>query len=277
VNGIPPGAAAREPRVPLTAIVIAQNAAAHIGRCVSSLSFAAEVLVVDGGSADDTTAIAERHGARVVVNPWPGFAGQRRFALARAAHEWVLACDSDEVVTPELAREIADTIEAAGRPGARTPAGYRVRRRNQFLRAWMDVGPWSHDWQLRVMRRGAARVTDASVHEGYAVDGPVGALSSPLLHYAHPTLSESIQRLNRYTDLEAADRAGRRRVGALDALVLPAGVFFNYYALKGCWRAGVPGLLLAATTAMYRSILYVKLRLLQNPPPGSGGESRARA
>lgn len=269
----PPGS-----RASLTAIVIAQDSAAHIARCVISLAFAEDVLVVDGGSADATVELAEMHGARVVPNPWPGFAAQRRFALAQASREWVLVCDSDEEVTPGLAREIMSTIAGANRPGANAPAGFRVRRRNQFLGGWMDVGPWSRDWQLRLMRRGAVRVTDTSVHEGYAVDGPVGALSSPLNHYAHPTVSESVQRLNRYTSLEAADRATRRRVGALDALVLPAGVFFNYYVLKGCWRAGVRGFLLASTTAMYKSILYVKIRLLQQRDARRGGkETRARA
>jgi len=261
----PPGPA---PRGPLTAIVIAQNSAAHIVRCVASLAFAEDVLVVDGGSVDATAELAEGHGARVILNPWPGFAAQRRFALGQTSREWVFVCDADEEVTPGLAREIMSTIAGANRPGANAPAGFRVRRRNQFLGGWMDVGPWSRDWQLRLMRRGAARVTETSVHEGYAVDGPVGELSSPLCHYAHPTVSESLQRLNRYTGLEAADRAGRRRVGVLDPLVLPAGVFFNYYVLKGCWRAGVRGFLLASTTAMYKSILYVKIRLLQQDARG---------
>ncbi len=266
------------PKTPLTAIVIAQDSAAHIARCVGSLAFAEEVLVVDGGSTDATAELAEMHGARVIVNPWPGFAAQRRFALAQASREWIFVCDSDEETTPGLAREIISTVADANRRSPGAPAGFRVRRRNQFLGGWMDVGPWSRDWQLRLMRRGAARVTDTSVHEGYAVDGPVGQLSTPLNHYAHPTVSGSVQRLNRYTSLEAADRAERRRVGVLDALALPAGVFFNYYVLKGCWRAGVRGFLLASTTAMYKSILYVKIRLLQlEAARGHGKETRVRA
>jgi hypothetical protein len=143
------------------------------------------------------------------------------------------------------------------------PAGYRIRRRNQFLGRWMEVGPWARDTQLRLFRKDAVSVIDASVHESYRVEGRVGALSAPLNHYAHPTIAESVQRLNRYTTLEARDRASRRRVRALDPLVLPAGVFFKYYVAKGCWRAGVEGFLLAAITAMYKAVLYVKIRSIQ--------------
>jgi glycosyltransferase involved in cell wall biosynthesis len=85
------GRVADRPRLPLTCIVLAQNSAQILPRCLRSLSFAADVLVVDGGSHDDTVAVATSLGARVVSNPWPGFAAQRRFALQHARHGWILA------------------------------------------------------------------------------------------------------------------------------------------------------------------------------------------
>jgi glycosyltransferase involved in cell wall biosynthesis len=89
--------------LPLTCIVLAQNSAPILDRCLRSLAFADDVLVVDGGSHDDTVSIARACGARVLVNPWPGFAEQRRFALAHVKHEWAFFCDSDEEVSQELA------------------------------------------------------------------------------------------------------------------------------------------------------------------------------
>jgi len=261
------GADTGSARAPISAVVLAQNSAAIIARCVRSLSFASEVLVVDGGSHDDTPEVARALGARVLVNPWPGFAAQWRFAFDHASHEWIFVCASDEEVTPALAREV--TAAVAQPAGA---AGFRVRRRNQFLGGWMDVGPWARDVSLRLFRRGGARVTDAAVHEGFSVDGRLESLSAPLHHYAHPSISESLQRLNRYTTLEARDRAPRRRIRALDPLLSPAGVFLKYYVVKGCWRAGVRGYLLAAITAMYKSVLYVKTRSLQCGDAAPGGE-----
>ena len=245
-------------KVPLSAVVLTRNNAPIVARCLRSLSFASEIVVVDAESVDGTAAIAHSEGARVIERAWPGFAEQRRFALAQAQHDWVLVCDSDEEVTPELAREIESRLS-----GSANAVGYRVQRRNQFLGKWMDVGPWARDTQLRLFRRDAVRVAGGSVHESYAVEGEVATLSSPLNHYTHATIAESVQRLNTYTSLEARDRSARRRIRALDPLLLPPGVFFKYYVSKGCWRAGVEGFLLAAITAMYKSVLYVKMRAIQ--------------
>ena len=243
----------------VSALVLTQNNAPILARCLKSLSFADEIIVVDAESIDDTAKIARARGARVIERAWTSFADQRRFALAQARYPWVFVCDSDEEVTPELAREMASALAAS----SELPAGYRVRRRNQFLGRWMDVGPWARDTQLRLFQKDAVEIAEVSVHESYRVRGAVPTLSAPLNHYTHPTITESVQRLNRYTTLEARDRASRRRIRACDPLLLPAGVFFKYYVSKGCWRAGVEGFLLAAITAMYRAVLYVKTRSIQ--------------
>jgi hypothetical protein len=114
-------------------------------------------------------------------------------------------------------------------------------------------------------------MTDKSVHEGLVVDGEVRNLKNQLYHYTHATLSESFSRLNRYTTLEAGDRAGRRRIRLIDPFVPPVGVFLRYYFKKGCWRDGVRGFLLSAITAIYKSVLYIKIYLLQRPGPRRPG------
>lgn len=252
-----PAGTAGTTRLPVTCLVLAQNCAGILPRCIRSLSFADDIVVVDGGSRDDTGDVARQLGARVIVNPWPGFAEQRRFALEHVKHEWAFFCDSDEEVSQELASGMKAAIEA------NTARAYRVTRRSQFLGAWMDVGPWAHDTPLRLFRAADARVTEASVHEGIHVDGPVGLIAAPLFHYTHTTLSGSIDRLNRYTTLEAHDRVARRRITALDPLISPIGVFLKYYVVKGCWRAGMRGYLLACITAIYKMVLYVKIREIQ--------------
>lgn len=248
----------------LSAVVIAQNCVDTIARCVSSLGFADEVILIDGGSDDGTAAAAAGAGARVVVNPWPGFSAQRRFALEQCRGEWILSVDSDEEVTAELAEEITAALSRRGEV-----SGYWIPRRNAFLGRWIEHGPWARDRVLRLFRRDRGRVTATRVHEGVVVDGPTGTLAHPLLHRTHRTLSESVDRMNRYTSLESADRAGRRRVGLVDALIPPLGVFVKYYVVRGTWRDGVHGFLLSAVTAMYKSVLYVKTFLLQRDGGGS--------
>jgi glycosyltransferase involved in cell wall biosynthesis len=244
--------------VALSAVVLTQNNAVVIARCLRSLAFADEVVVVDAQSGDGTDTIARESGARVVSNPWPGFAEQRRLGVAQASGEWIFMCDSDEEVTPELAGEVLAVVARGGGPD-----GYRVHRRNQFLGGWIEHGPWARDTQMRLFRRAAVRITEQSVHEGAAVDGETPTLAGRLLHYTHPTLAESFGRGNRYSTLEARDRAGRRRIGAADIVLGPMGVFLRFFFVRGCWRDGRRGYLLSATTAMYFGLVYIKTYLLQ--------------
>lgn len=246
------------PEVRLSAVVIAQNCASVMERCLSSLEFADEIVVVDGQSHDGTPDIARRMGARVVSNAWPGFAVQKQLGIEEAAGDWVFLCDTDEEVPPQLAREIRETIAQSS-----AADGFRVRRKNQFLGEWILVGPWTDDVELRLFKRSRGRMTTTSVHEGVFVEGAVRTLTQMLNHYTHPTIAESIDRLNRYTTLEAADRVKRRRILALDPLLPLVSVFWNYFVAKGCWRAGMRGFLLSAITAMYKSVLYMKLYWLQ--------------
>ncbi len=243
----------------LSAVVVAQNEERNIERCLASLSFADEVVVVDAFSEDRTADIARRMGARVLFRAWDGFAAQKQFAIDQASGDWVLLVDCDEEVSADLAKEIRAVLE--GPRGAVT--AYRIRRNNFFLRRPMPYGPWGRDYNVRLFRRGFGRVDQRPVHEGVRASGDVGALAAPLLHHTHQTLSESFRRLNRYTTLEARERVTRRKVGLADVALAPLGVFLRYYIIGGCFKAGVRGFLLSAITAMYRSVLYAKIYLLQ--------------
>jgi len=250
----------------LSAVVLSQNEEKNLPRCLASLKFADEVLVVDAMSEDSSPELARAHGARLVQKRWMGFAAQWQFAIDQAQGAWVFLCAADEEVPPALAAEVRDTIS---RPNAFD--GYRVPRKSQFLGEWMRYGPWAKDSQVRLFRKGRGRIAERAVHEGIMVEGAVGDLLKPMHHYTHQTIAESVARLNRYTTLEAGDRANRRRIGVLDFVFPPLGVFFKYYISKGCWRAGTRGFLLSAITAMYKSLLYMKIFFLQRPRRGGHG------
>ncbi len=249
----------------LSAVVVTQNEERNIERCLASLRFADEIVVVDAFSEDRTAEIARAFGARVVARKWDGFASQKQFAIGEAGGDWVLLVDADEEASEALAEEVrsvvARTEPAAGNEAL--PAGFRIRRSNYFLGEPMRFGPWGNDYTLRLFRRGLGSIAAKPVHEGVHVNGDVGALEGPLFHHTHQTLTESFRRLNRYTTLEAAERVGRRRIGLIDVIIPPFGVFLRYYIIGRCWKAGTRGFLLSATTAMYRSVLYVKTYLLQ--------------
>jgi len=244
----------------LSAVVVTQNEERNIERCLRSVQFADEIIVVDALSDDRTPELAQALGARVLSRKWEGFASQKQFAIDQAAGDWVLLIDSDEEVTPELEAEIKRVI-TEGDGGA---SGYRIPRRNFFLGKRIEHGPWSRDYQLRLFKRDEGMIARRPVHEGVQLaKGIEQTLVNPLNHFTHQSLVDTVKRMNRYTSLEAAERAERRSVGLVDTVLPPAGVFLNYFVAKGGWRDGVHGFLLAATTAMYRSVLYIKIYLMQ--------------
>ena len=244
----------------LSAVVVTQNEEKNIARCLDSVRFADEVVVVDAKSADRTVEIAARRGARVISREWDGFAKQKQFAIDQALGEWVLLIDSDEEVSGNLADEIMRRLSAGIDEHV---GGFRIPRSNYFLGKHIPYGPWGDDRQVRLFRKSRGRMIRRPVHEGVQIEGELLDLTEPLFHYTHQSLFESFCRLNRYTTLEAGERAGRRKIRLADAVVLPLGVFLRYYVSGRCYKAGVHGYLLSATTALYRSILYLKIYLLQ--------------
>ncbi|MFH1755569.1 MAG: glycosyltransferase family 2 protein [Candidatus Latescibacterota bacterium] len=242
----------------LSAVVLSQNEEKNLPRCLDSLRFADEVLVVDAMSEDSSATLARAHGARVIQQQWMGFAKQWQFAVDHAKGDWVLLCAADEEVSEGLADEMRRTLLQPG-----NIKGYWVPRQSQFLGRWMRHGPWADDCQLRLFRKSHGGIAERAVHEGVVLSGDAGRLANLLYHYTHQTISDSVLRLNRYTTLEAGDRAGRRRIGVLDFVFSPLSVFLKYYLCKGCWRAGIHGFLLSAITAMYKSVLYIKIYFLQ--------------
>ena len=137
-------------RPPLSGVVICFNEEETIERCLASLSFCDEIVVVDSLSTDATPELCKRYTDRVISQAFLGYVKQKNFALEHAAHDWVVCLDADEEISPELASAIQD---AAGRDDV---AGYRLDRITYFLGRWHDRGEWYPDWQLRVFRRSRA-------------------------------------------------------------------------------------------------------------------------
>ena len=245
--------------LPLSLVIIACDAARELPGCLASAPFAAETVVVDSGSRDDTVESARRLGARVVAHPWQGFGPQKAFAVAQAAHDWVLCLDADERVTPELAAAIRNAF-AAGAPSA---AAYEIARRNRFLGRWLAHGEGYPDWVVRLFDRRRAHWTDDPVHEHVVADAPVVRIGGDLLHESAESLDDYIAKQNRYTTLqaEAMHARGERATFAHLALA-PAARFFRLYVLKLGFLDGAAGFAHIAISAFASFLKYAKLRSL---------------
>jgi len=245
----------------LSIAVITRNEEANLRACLASAAWADEIVVIDAESSDATAAIAREFTERVYIRAWPGFAAQKAYSLEQCTSPWIFSLDADERIRPELAAEIRRIIaDPAALPG------YRVGRRSWFLGRWIRHGGWYPGYQLRLFRRDAVAVIDRRVHEGFSVAGEIGTLQGDLDHFSHPSIVSSLEKMGRYSTLEALDRLERQRVRALDFFTHPLAAFLRKYIAQGGFRDGRHGLVLAWVTALVKLALYMKIWHLQRLP-----------
>lgn len=232
----------------LSVAIIACNEAHRIARCLQSVAFADQVVVLDSGSTDDTVAIARGLGADVEVTPdWPGFGPQKNRALARCRYRWVLSIDADEQVSDALAAEILRVLRAA--PAEATVAGYWLRRSSRYCGQVIRHGLWGNDRVLRLFERQRGRFTDARVHESLVCDGETRVLEGILVHDSVDSPEDARSKARRYAFLGAEALRARGRGGSLQGGVHAGWSFVRGYLLRAGFLDGRFGLTLARLNA----------------------------
>lgn len=242
-------------REPVSVAVITLDEERNLARCLQSVRWADEIVVVDAGSRDATAAVARRHGARFVVEPWRGFAAQKNLALSLAAGPWVLLLDADEWLGPDGAKEIQNALVSP------TADAYALNRLNAFSGGFAPRA-LSPDWQVRLLRKGRGRFTGARVHERLELDEGcrVARLRCRLYHLTCRSLGEYVEKMNRYTDLAARGMGERgKRAGVGSVLLHGLAAFLKPYVLRGGFLDGMRGLLASATAAYAAALKYGKL------------------
>ena len=232
----------------LSVAIIACNEAHRIARCLKSVSFADQIVVLDSGSTDDTVAIARGLGADVEVTPdWPGFGPQKNRALARCRYRWVLSIDADEQVSDALAAEILRVLREA--PVEATVAGYWLRRSSRYCGQVIRHGLWGNDRVLRLFERQRGRFTDARVHESLVCDGETRVLEGILVHDSVDSPEDARSKARRYAFLGAEALRARGRGGSLQGGVHAGWSFVRGYLLRAGFLDGRFGLTLARLNA----------------------------
>ena len=239
----------------LSVIVITKDEEATIPRCLKSVAWADEIVVVDSGSTDATQSISRQLGAKVhPTADWPGFGPQKNRALDLATSEWVLSLDADEWLTPELQAEVRNTVVSPGSQSA-----FRVPRASYFCGRLMRHSGWWPDPVLRLFRRGRARFSDDLVHERLIVDGTVGDLSSLLMHESFVGFEEVLDKVNRYSSAGAQMMVADGRAGSLTSAVAHGvWTFVRTYVLKAGFMDGREGFMLAVSNAEGVYYRYLK-------------------
>jgi len=243
----------------LSVVIITKNEQTAIRRCLESVAWADEIVVLDSGSDDETARLAKECGAKVhTVADWPGFGPQKNRALDLATGDWVLSLDADEWVTPGLRAEIERAMTTSAGNSA-----YKMPRLSSYCGRFMRHSGWWPDHVTRLFRRGQARFSDDLVHERLIVNGPVGALREPLQHEAIRDLDDALRKMNAYSTAGAQMQLKRgRRASLAGAVWHGAWTFFRTYVLRAGFLDGREGFMLAVSNAEGTYYRYLKLMLL---------------
>jgi glycosyltransferase involved in cell wall biosynthesis len=239
----------------LSVIIIAKNAEKTIYKCLNSLRFSNEMIVLDSGSSDRTKEICQQFTNLVFETDWQGFGIQKNRALEKATCEWVLSIDSDEEITEELALEIQKII------CEEKYTAFYIPRLSNYCGRWMKHGGWYPDYVLRLWKRGTAHFTNDLIHEKVVVEnGEIDYLKQPLLHYAYNDLNSVLNKVNSYSTIGAQMAFEKGKKSSLSkAVVHGLSTFVKSYFLKLGFLDGREGFILAVSNAEGCYYRYLKL------------------
>lgn len=240
----------------ISAVVLTHNDEIILPRCLEGLRWCDEVIVIDDNSTDGTVNVAKKLGVKVCFHPLnDDFAGQRNFGLAQAGGEWVLFVDSDEVVTPHLAGEIRKAVKTVKK-------GFYIKRKDWIFGRWLTHGETANVRLLRLARKDSGKWVQP-VHEVWRVEGMVGELTTPLLHYPHNNVAQFLEEINWYSGVYAQYLHARGiQEPAWQMVAKPVSKFFINYVWRLGFLDGTAGIVVALMMSFHSFLVRGKLRKL---------------
>lgn len=248
--------------LPISAVVLARNEEANIGRCLASLQWVDEVLVIDSGSTDNTPAIAKSFpNVLYILTDWKGYAANKQQGVDGAKNDVIFWVDADEEVTPELRKEIESSWDTINAGWEATPV-YSLPRKTFFMGEWIRYCGWYPDRQKRLFNRRYARFNTAGVHEDVEITntGKPAVLQRDLLHYSFQSIEKYFAKMNTYGKLGAEEMLKKGKKGTFTKLVFnPWWAFVQSYFIKSGFLQGRTGFIISCGNAFGKFVKYVHL------------------
>jgi glycosyltransferase involved in cell wall biosynthesis len=246
--------------VPVSAYMLTCNNDVTVERALQSLHWVDEIVVVDSGSTDGTLDIVRRYTDQVTHRDWPGFRDQYQYASEQCSHDWVLFIDADEEISPTLATEMqAELPRNAARPEAERVRGYQCHRRTFFLGRWHLHGGWARDHEIRLYDRRHGR-WEGGLHANIKLQGREAEFRHFYYHYTYESISDQIHTLDKYSSTIAQDMQQEgKRVSVWKMVANPIAGFVRDYILRGGFREGMAGFIVAVNCMFYVFWKYAKL------------------
>ncbi len=253
-------------RQPVSALVVAHNEETQLDACLATLGFADEIIVVLDKCTDGSEAIARRHTDKIIIGSWPLEGPRRRAGIDACTHPWVLEIDADERVTPDLAAEILQFLEAS-------PQGYALVPIRNFIGGREIIYGWGAyngvGAKPILFQKEAKDWGDQPVHPKIVLRGTRTRFQAGLIHYVDQDFTDTLHRLNRYTSAHARDLVAGGNIGTLGGnLRRMITRFLKAYVQRKGYREGAAGLLLALFAGLYPILSYLKAREMQERQRG---------
>lgn len=248
----------------ITTVVLTKNEERNILNCLKSLKWCEEIIVIDDNSQDRTIELINSlRNKKIYIfknSLNDDFSRQRNFGLSKAKKEWVLFVDADERVSKSLKNEIIDLTTQSDR--IKQLNGYFIKRIDFMWGKELKYGETGDIKLLRLAKRDSGK-WERKVHEKWKVKGATGELKNPMLHYPHQTISEFLRKINFYAELRSRELYEENtRVHYLSIISYPLGKFVMNYFIKGGFKDGVKGAIIAILMSLHSFLVRAKLWLL---------------
>jgi (heptosyl)LPS beta-1,4-glucosyltransferase len=239
----------------ITVVISAFNEESTLGRCLTSVSFADELIVVDNNSIDKTSEIAKKFKAQVYRQPNQLMLNiNKNYGFEKAKSDWILNLDADEEIPVALASEIQKMINTNP-----TENGFWIKRKNYSFGKWIEHGLWWPDKQIRLFRRGKGRFPCVHIHEYIDVEGKIGEFVQPYVHYNYESVHQYLTKIDRASTSEALSlEAMNYQLAWHDALRFPLSDFLKIYFAQSGYKDGLHGLVMALFQAFYSFAVFAK-------------------
>lgn len=226
-----------------------------IERCLHSLQWADELVLVDSYSTDGTVEICRRFTDKIYQRKWKNHQDQYQYAADLTVNRWVMFVDADEEVPPELAQEIQEELKTNNGQWN----GYIAHRRTYYLGRWIKYGGWYPDYEIRLYDRNKGR-WEGGLHAKVKVDGKVKTLKNRYYHYTYRDISDQIMTIDKYSQVAADDMLREAKgFNVVHMLLNPFFRFIKEYIFKRGFLDGIPGLIIAVSTLYYTFIKHAKV------------------
>jgi glycosyltransferase involved in cell wall biosynthesis len=241
----------------ISVVIITGNEENNIRDCLKSVTWADEIIVVDFESIDNTVNIAKEFTDKVFVHKWQGYSTQKTYALTLAKNDWILSLDADERVSENLAREILETDLS-------DHCGYYIKRDNYFLGKLIHGCGWGKDMQLRLFKKSQAKLSDRLVHEKFIVNGSISKLKNSFSHYSYNNLNDAFYKINKYSTLEANEKAAKKSVNLITILLGPPFYFLHHFIIRKGFLDGIYGIIISYLHMMTKLQVQLKIWEIRN-------------